>query len=318
MACGILRRADGGLLIAQRPPGKLAAGAWEFPGGKIEAGEAAEAALRRELSEELGVTVAQAERFLRVTHAYRDRIVLLETFLIDAFEGHPEGREGQALRWVFAKDLTPESLLAADWPIVLALRSPRHYVFTPQAAPVEALIAELDRLPRSCWLRLRQPQCSEAAYTDAARALRRATREKGIALFLDGDPARAERLEADGWHASSAQLLKLCERPLPRSMGFVASAHTAAELAAARRLDVDAVVFGPIRETPSHPGQAGVGWGALADAVAAVSCPVFAIGGMLPQDLAPARALGAHGVAGISAYWSGSLGSSGDGSAGTR
>jgi 8-oxo-dGTP diphosphatase len=306
VACGILRRTDGTVLIAQRPPGKLAAGAWEFPGGKIEPREAAEAALVRELEEELGVHVQQLEPFLQVTHAYRDRVVVLDAFLIDAFEGDPHGREGQALRWVSPRALLPDSLLAADWPIVLALRSPRHYVITPDADGVDALLAGLERLPRPCWLRLRQAQRSPAQYAAWARTLRSATCESGIALILDGDPERAQRLAADGWHAPSASLRVLTERPVPRSMIFAASVHDAVELATARRLGADAVVFGPIRETATHPGQPGVGWERLREAASQIACPLFAIGGLGLSDLPTARAAGAHGIAGISAYWSGS------------
>jgi 8-oxo-dGTP diphosphatase len=318
VACGILRRADGQVLIAQRPPGKLAAGAWEFPGGKIEPGETAEAALLRELAEELGVSVGRIEWFQQITHAYRDRIVVLETYLIDAFEGEPEGREGQALRWVDPRTLGPESLLAADWPIVQALRTPRHYVITPAVERLDALIQGLPRLPRRCWLRLRQPQLSDVDYRGWAQALRAAVAGSDVALIVDGEVGRAESLGAEGWHATAAQLLTLRERPLPKDLIFVASTHNAAELEAARRLGADAVVFGPIHETASHPGQPGVGWSALCSAVSQIACPVFALGGLDENDLPQVRACGAHGVAGISAYWSVSSRSDGEGSTGTR
>jgi 8-oxo-dGTP diphosphatase len=91
--------ADFRVLIAERPEGKQLAGMWEFPGGKIEAGETVEQALRRELQEELGITIAGAEVWKVTEHDYPHALVRLHWCKVREWEGDFEMREGQAMRW---------------------------------------------------------------------------------------------------------------------------------------------------------------------------------------------------------------------------
>jgi 8-oxo-dGTP diphosphatase len=99
VAVGILIREDDALLLSTRPEGKPYAGYWEFPGGKIEAGETVEEALRRELHEELGITIAGAEVWKITEHDYPHALVRLHWCKVRAWEGEFEMREGQAMRW---------------------------------------------------------------------------------------------------------------------------------------------------------------------------------------------------------------------------
>jgi len=114
---------QGRVLIAQRPPGKWQAGRWEFPGGKVEPGETAEAAVVRELHEELGVHVDAAQYLTQVVHAYADRSVAISLWLVLRFEGEPRSLEGQALLWVPAAELPQHDLLEADLPLLPLLRA---------------------------------------------------------------------------------------------------------------------------------------------------------------------------------------------------
>jgi 8-oxo-dGTP diphosphatase len=123
VAAGILHDACGRVLISERLEGGPFKGLWEFPGGKIGAGESATEALTRELAEEIGIEVAKSREFMSLRHEYSDRIVEIDFFLISEWRREPEGREGQQLRWVEAALLEAEALLPADKPIVEALRA---------------------------------------------------------------------------------------------------------------------------------------------------------------------------------------------------
>ena len=116
--------ADGRVLLAQRPEGKSMAGLWEFPGGKVEAGETPEAALIRELHEELGIgTWASCLAPLTfASHAYADFHLLMPLFACRKWEGTPQSREGQALKWVRPNDLRNYPMPAADVPLIPILR----------------------------------------------------------------------------------------------------------------------------------------------------------------------------------------------------
>ncbi|MBR2574035.1 MAG: (deoxy)nucleoside triphosphate pyrophosphohydrolase [Loktanella sp.] len=116
--------ADGRVLLAQRPEGKVMAGLWEFPGGKVEQGETPEAALIRELHEELGIgTWASCLAPLTfASHAYADFHLLMPLFACRKWEGTPQSREGQALKWVRPSDLRDYPMPAADIPLIPILR----------------------------------------------------------------------------------------------------------------------------------------------------------------------------------------------------
>jgi len=118
---GVLRDAEQRILLAQRPPGKHLAGGWEFPGGKLEPGETRFEALQRELLEELGLTVTAARPLMRVQHAYPERDILLDVWLVTRWRGTPAALEGQVLRWCPLAELPAAGLLPADAPIVAAL-----------------------------------------------------------------------------------------------------------------------------------------------------------------------------------------------------
>jgi 8-oxo-dGTP diphosphatase len=119
----IIRDAEGRFLIGQRAPGAHMAGAWEFPGGKKTPAETRLAALERELAEELGIAVVSAQPFIEVSHAYPDRSVRLDVWVVGDYRGEPTPREGQGLRWATVEELADTGLLPADRPIVAALRA---------------------------------------------------------------------------------------------------------------------------------------------------------------------------------------------------
>jgi len=122
VAAGILRDTAGRVLISERLCDGPFNGLWEFPGGKIGAGESAVDALHRELAEELGVTVTAAQPFIQLHHEYPDRTVDLEFFLVTGWQGKPAGLEGQGIRWLALNEVQPGELLPADAPVIEALQ----------------------------------------------------------------------------------------------------------------------------------------------------------------------------------------------------
>ncbi|HWU67680.1 MAG TPA: Nudix family hydrolase [Stenotrophobium sp.] len=304
VAAGVLTNAAGEVLIAQRPAGKIAAGLWEFPGGKIEPGETPYCALVRELGEELGVQVRQARPLIRVSHDYSDRRVQLDTWCVTAFDGEPHGRERQALAWVRPARLREYPLLAADHPIVTALCLPTDYVFTPPDAGEQDILRHLPTLPAGALLRLRLPAWPVTRYRQLAREVIAAARPLGLRIMLDRDADMADELGADGWHASGLALMRCAPRPERPGGWWIASVHTVEDLQAARSKRFDAAVLGPVERTPTHPGAAGLGWASFAAWTASANLPVYAIGGVGPGNRGQVQALYGQGVAGISAYWS--------------
>src|SRR5688572_10165581 len=122
---GALRDGQGRVLIAQRPRGRHMAGRWEFPGGKLGFGEDSYSGLKRELAEELGITVREARPLIRLRYEYPDRHVMIEAWQVTAYEGEPKALDSQALNWVRPDELPRHDLLEADRAIVTALRLPR-------------------------------------------------------------------------------------------------------------------------------------------------------------------------------------------------
>ena len=120
VVCALIEDAEGRLLLAQRPAHKHLGGFWEFPGGKIEPGETTEAALHREIAEELGCAIVLGEALGAVTHAYAEITVCLHPFRARLAVGSPppETREHAALRWVAAGELNTLKLPEADTPIL--------------------------------------------------------------------------------------------------------------------------------------------------------------------------------------------------------
>jgi 8-oxo-dGTP diphosphatase len=119
VACALID-ADGRILLAQRPPGRTLAGLWEFPGGKLEAGERPEQALIRELKEELGIKVAEAclAPLTFASHAYEDFHLLMPLYVCRRWEGIVTPQEGQNLAWVRPNRLRDYEMPPADAPLI--------------------------------------------------------------------------------------------------------------------------------------------------------------------------------------------------------
>ncbi len=122
-ACALID-ADGRILMSRRPHGKAHAGLWEFPGGKMEAGERPEETIVRELREELGIEPCERclQPFSFASHAYEQFDLLMPLYLCRQWDGFPRPKEGQAIKWVFPDRLLEMALVPADIPLAQDIR----------------------------------------------------------------------------------------------------------------------------------------------------------------------------------------------------
>lgn len=297
---------DGRVCITRRRKDVHQGCKWEFPGGKLEAGEDARTGLTRELREELGIEVEHARPFVKLRHRYPDLEVLLDVWRVVRYRGTPHGRELQEIRWVAAEHLDPRDFPEADRPVLRRLQLPPLYLVSDErrfgldefARRLERAVAAGVRL-----VQLREPETARADFCAYARRLGALCRRFGARLLVNADPAWLAECEADGVHLNSRRLMALSERPLGADQLVGASCHDAAELQHAQALGLDFVVLGPVKPTASHPHGTPLGWPRLAALCEPLAIPVYAIGGMRPGDFADARAAGAHGLAMISGVW---------------
>jgi 8-oxo-dGTP diphosphatase len=304
VAAAVIERPDGTFLMASRPEGKVYAGWWEFPGGKVEAGETARQALDRELKEELGIEVKTAYPWLNRAFDYEHARVMLRFFRVTDWTGEPHPHEGQGgLAWTHAARPEVEPILPANGPILRGLELPLIYGITVAAETgVEAFMARLEGALASGLrlVQLREKGLPAAELARLGERVAEACQRYGARLMVNADPALATRLGA-GVHLTSAQLAGLSERPDLPWVGT--SCHDAAELARAVALNVDFVVLGPVCQTASHPGAPPLGWTRFANLIQDYPLPVYALGGLTGDDLPRARQAGAQGIAMRSGAW---------------
>lgn len=309
MVAAVLER-DGQVFVQQRQPGKHMAGLWEFPGGKIEAGEAPWPALQRELLEELGIHAERGEPLIALSHTYPDRRILLDVWRVTAWRGDPQAVEGQVIAWPTSAELANLPLLPADWPVCHALSLPHRVLVTPncqseQPAHLETFLRTLEQVVVARKLTLcilRQTNLSDACYGELATEAQALLAAHGVALILHGGPHRFELAE------SLSGRLHLPARyaahvPQLRSLRLSMSCHTLDELRAAYENKCEFALLGAVLPTPTHPGGQTLGWRGFRERVQAANVPVYAIGGMQSKDVVRSRLEGAQGIAAISAFW---------------
>ena len=315
VVAAVITDARGRILLARRTEGRDLAGLWEFPGGKREPGETPEAALARELREELGIDVRIDDHLITVPQAYAAKRLHLDVRRVSRWTGIPRGLEGQALAWVPPDKLPGYAMPPADIPVVAALLQPDRYAISPPwgMSPTEgqpeaaaaSWIAGLDATLAAGVKRIQArlpgvaPELQRRLVADAAKRCRTA----GAELLVNADLALAQEFGI-GLHLRAAQLAGLAERPaLAPGAALAASCHHAEDLAHAARLGCDFAVVGAVKATATHPGQPGIGWEAFARLREGVSLPIYALGGLGPADLDDARRHGAQGIAAIRGLW---------------
>ncbi|PKM45821.1 MAG: hypothetical protein CVV05_06085 [Gammaproteobacteria bacterium HGW-Gammaproteobacteria-1] len=300
---------DGRVLIARRPQHLHQGGLWEFPGGKVEPGEDVQAALRRELMEELGITVGCSRPLIRIPYQYPDRHVLLDVWRVTYAEGQPHGREGQVIRWVTLDELPRYEFPPPNRPIIAALQLPERYLITPEPGlpdhwPVFLQELETALLHGIRLVQLRAKHLDEGALCVLAPQVLSVCRRFGARLLLNAEVALVKELGADGMQLSSKVLMQYRQRP-PEAVGLLlgASCHSVDELMHACGIGADFALVSPVSPTQSHPGMPSLGWDRFGQLTELSTIPVYALGGMEVGDIPLAWQHGGQGIAAIRGLW---------------
>lgn len=308
VAVGVVMDSNGRVLAGQRARDAIQGGLWEFPGGKIEAGETSYQALQRELEEETGIRVHEARPLIRIRHQYGDYAVDLRVWKVTGWTGEAVPRLGQPLCWLHWSELESYAFLDANARIVAAARLPSaRYAIVPLLADMtqNALLDALDKAGSlgAGIMQLRGPEVPEATYDALALSAVDWCRQSGVTLLLNTTPERAVDLGAHGVHLNAARLMDTWQRPVGRDCLLSVACHNESEMDRARQIDADCILLGPVVPTLTHPDQHEVlGWQAFERLTCLSGVPVYALGGMQLADLETAWEAGAVGIAGIGAF----------------
>lgn len=303
------------VLISKRPEHVHQGGLWEFPGGKVEPGETIEAALKREIQEELGINILSSRPLIKLLHHYKDKSVLLDTYWVELFETaggyeYPDntvstGAEGQQVQWVPISQLRQYAFPAANAAIIKALQLPPVYVISAdlqtQAMAVSAINVLLDKY-QLVQIRLK------SLYGKVLEETIKQVMEKAgskVQLLLNSSMLLPEHVhqQSAGLHLTSRHLfndvfIAEYKKAYPDKL-ISASCHNQEEIKRANELKLDFITLSPVQETRSHPGQPPLGWESFRLLTERAAMPLYALGGVQIKDIAQARLYGAQGVAGI-------------------
>jgi len=304
VAAAALQKPDGTFLLAQRPPDKIWAGYWEFPGGKIEPGETPHHALVRELREELGIGVQTTYPWVTRVYAYPHATVRLHFFRVTEWDGVLHPHEGQQFAWQHVSDIPVTPVLPANAPVFRALSLPTLYAISNVAELGEdEFIRRLEAaLHKGLKLvQLREKDYSSVALRALALQMLPLIRSHDACLIINSDIELCKEIGADGVQLTGAQLAELNVRP--EVEWCAASCHNAEELRRAEELGCDFALLSPVLATQSHPGAPHLGWEKFAAIAAGSSIPVYALGGLTHADMQIAWQHGAHGISLLRQAW---------------
>ncbi len=296
---------QGKIFLAKRPAHISQGGKWEFPGGKVEAGESREAALVRELQEEIGIQVLTARPLLEVHHRYVERLVHLDVWEVTDFSGEPHGKEGQETAWVDEAALHQLTFPAANAPIITATQLPDTYLITPEPTDTKRFLQQLQQALQVGvrLVQFRAKALPASDYTALARDVVACAHEAGAKVLLNSPPMWLP--EADGLHLTSTQLAMWQTKPtyLQANQWLSAACHHAQDLQRAAELGVDFALLSPVLPTLTHPNAPTLGWQRFAQLIKQVNFPVYALGGLQRTDVTTAKVHGGQGIAAMRGLW---------------
>ena len=307
VAVGVIENKFGEILIAKRPDSSHQGGLWEFPGGKVDAGETLQSALVRELKEELAIDVLQSQPLIQIRHDYPDKSVLLDVHKVTAFSGEAKGNEGQPILWVDPASLSHYDFPAANQPIINAVRLPQYCSITGAYSSIQDFERKFSNLIEQD-IRLIQLRIKDFAYQQHSEYLHIAQQFSAMRAQLQINTSVDEFMKLNlqagvGLHLNAKQLMQYFSRPIDKNVLLGASCHSVTELKQAEKIHADYVLLSPVKFTKSHPDAEILGWEKFQEMISNINVPVYALGGMRESDLTSAIQSGAQGIASIGTWW---------------
>ena len=294
------------VLISRRRNSQHLAGLWEFPGGKLKKNEDVRTALSRELKEELGIVVEQANRLKIIKHDYSDKKVLLDVWSINEWTEKVTAREKQEIAWASISGLYDYAFPEANKSIISLINLPSIYLVSRDNYKNKKQFLSFLEECFSAGLKLFQLRLKPLEvedYSALVKEIKYLSKQYSVNFILNGTAKDISSYDVDGVHLNSREIFAYSKRPINNNYLLGASCHNEKELFQANKIDVDYVFISPVKQTNSHITQQPLGWKNFYDLCNKSTAPVFALGGLQLEDKKQAVLNGAHGIAMISAIW---------------
>jgi len=309
VAVAVIENDNGQFLIAKRPENVHQGGLWEFPGGKVETNESVFQTLKRELLEEVNLSISHASPLIRIPFAYKDKTVLLDVWRVSEFSGSAFGKEGQQICWIEKSDFSLYSFPLANKAIINAIQLPDKYMISGGFKNQEMLL-DYVRLGLEQGIRLiqfRAHHLDEILYFELAKKIYRLCVNSNATLLLNTSPEKYKKHDAKqfshGLHLSSQEIKSFLASEFDDGLLIATSVHNQKELTLAENKKIDFCVLSPVNSTLSHPDSPPLGWEKFKQLSQQAAMPVYALGGMSGNDLLLAKEHGAQGISAIGAFW---------------
>ena len=295
VVAAVIRDTQGRVLIAKRPSNKHQGGKWEFPGGKVEQGESRRSALTREIREEIGIEVGHCSRLISIYHEYSDKAIYLDIYEVTAWEGTPEGKEGQEITWVTAEALDNYQFPDANLPTIEAVRLPKQLKRIEQINCAEdfrhQVKSAIDNSYRMLFFSFDTAKNSFEPDVELINWMLDTAASQGARVLFESPPP----LVRSDYNLclNSDDLQKAQEKPSAERVAGVC--HNAESLFKAQRLGLDFLIIDSVLVNQDGSSK-GIGWPAFQSLSSRVNVPVYASGGMGEKELELAREYGAQGI----------------------
>lgn len=311
VAVAVIMNEHNQVCISLRDKNVHQGGLWEFPGGKIEQNETVVQALKREVKEELNLSIEASRPLIKINHTYSDVSVCLHVQKIQSFSGEVKSMEGQLVKWVDVSQLAEFDFPVANIGIIKAIQLPEYYLITGKFIDQKNFIFKLgNALKKNIRLvQLRLKDGNLALVEDPQKLIAEVSlmcEQVNACLLLNLSEQWKKKVDLkkvlfSGFHLDSASLMNDAKRSEDKMIS--ASCHNEKELKKALQLKADFVVLSPVQKTASHPDMVPIGWDKFSELIENTVIPVYALGGVSADDLEMAQKNGAQGIAAISAFW---------------